>query len=121
MVLHDHDEAFDHDEPSPALPELAAACRVLLRTVGLEARWTDRGPDAQAATWLVAGDGADDCPPALTPDQWTMLRVCWGLWSEESLFSSIVLLPARPALALASFIAAQAVDGLAIWTDSHLL
>jgi hypothetical protein len=28
-----------------ALPELAAACRVLLRTVGLEARWTDHGPD----------------------------------------------------------------------------
>jgi len=121
MARCDHNDQELPPEQGAALPELAAACRVLLRTVGLEAHWTDHGPDDQAHAWLDAGDHADDCPRALTPDQWTMLRVCWGLWSEESLFSSIVLLPARPALALASFIAAQAVDGLAIWTDSHLL
>lgn len=116
MVLHDHDEAFDHDEPSPALPELAAACRVLLRTVGLEARWTDRGPDAQAATWLVAGDGADDCPPALTPDQWTMLRVCWGLWGHGD-FAPLFDLPSRSIVCLSGCLTAAAYDALPQWVS----
>jgi len=100
-----------------AMPELAAACRVLLRTVGLEQRWTDRGPDAQARAWLAAGDSADDQPAQLTPDQWTMLRVCWGLWRGAGGPVSSELSVLRPAslASLSSYWTALALGAADDW------
>lgn len=95
------------------MPEVAATCRVLLRTVGLAACWTDRGPDAQACVWLSTAD----CPAELTADQWTMLRLSWGLWGEGAFAPLFELRPASLFL-LTSFLSAHAAadDACARWS-----
>ena len=61
-----------------AMPETAAACRALLCAVELARHWTDHGPDEQAAAWLSNSHR----PVDLTDDQWTMLRICQGIWTD---------------------------------------
>ena len=103
MVRDQHIQATTPSTPYP-MPELAGACRALLRTVDLEARWTDHGPDATASAWLAATDR----PPELLPDQWTMLRVCAGVWEGDGLLD----LQPRSLYQLGAALQAYAIDGL---------
>jgi hypothetical protein len=99
------------------MPELAAACRVLLRAVGLETRWTDCGPDDQAAAWLAA----DERPAELTADAWTMLRVCCALWGRGSgpSISELLFLPPRHLWLAGSYLQAVSLESGDRWCSVH--
>lgn len=95
----------------PPMPETAATCRALLRTVGLEQHWPDTGADEQAAAWLARGDRREDRPAELEPDQWTMLRVCRGIWTGEggASWSEIEQLDRQALLAAGLYLLAMAL------------
>lgn len=96
-----------------AQPELAQVCRVLLASTGLPGEcWEDDGPGPDACRWLAGEGWASD-------DQRAMLAVCSALWSGEGPLAAVFALSTRPALALSSYLAAQAVDGAALWASSH--
>lgn len=105
-------------QPAPyPQPETAAACRALLAQVGLANHWTDRGPDELAARWLAAGDLAEDRPTDLTPDQWTLLRVCRALADGEGgpQFAELLVLPLNVACLLGSLVTATAIGAEDAW------
>jgi len=95
--------------PAP-MPETAAACRALLRTVGLEQRWLDTGPDEQAQAWLDQGDRREDRPAELDADQWTMLRVCGGIWTGKGLVGELLVLRRSAAYRAGGFLQAWALS-----------